>query len=100
MQSAWEEMRAGWKDARWAFYFAIGLIPSVFVAVLLSSVMGGGTTGAPSVLTWVFSVPAALAALFWAGLKDGLDGRLGRYVWLLTLFLIGYWLGLSLLLTP
>jgi hypothetical protein len=42
---------------------------------------------------------ATLVSLFWAGLKDGLDGRLGRYVWMLTLSLVGYWLILALIRT-
>jgi hypothetical protein len=99
MQDVWQELNAGWRDARWSFYFAIGLLPCVFVAVLLSYLIEGGTTGTPSMLTWVLSVPAALVALFWAGLKDGLDGRLGRYVWMLTLLLVGYWLILALIRT-
>jgi hypothetical protein len=99
MVSIKEELQAGWKDARWSFYFALALMPTVFVAVLLASLVDGGTGRAPSTLAWVLCVPAALLSLFWAGLKDGMDGRLGRYVWTLTLILVGYWLILILIRT-
>jgi hypothetical protein len=42
-------------------------------------------------------VPAVFVSLYWAGLKDGFDGRLGRYVCTFTLFLVGYFLILALL---
>src|SRR5438552_18600631 len=97
MQAVWREMQAGWRDARWSFYFTIALLPSVFGAVFLSYLVEGKATTPPSPLTWLLCATAAIFSLYWAGLKDGLEGRLGRYIWLLTLLLVGYWLILRLL---
>jgi hypothetical protein len=97
MHGRWREMQAGWRDARWSFYFTIALLPSVIGAVFLSYLIEGKATTPPSPLTWLLCAAAAMFSLYWAGLKDGLDGRFGRHVWLLTLLLVGYWLMLSLL---
>jgi hypothetical protein len=99
VQSVRSELRAGWKEARWSFYFLIGLFPCLLIAALLSYLIEGSVTRTPGASMGVLCVPATLVALFWAGLKDGLDGRLGRYVWTLTLLLIGYWIIVALIRT-
>jgi hypothetical protein len=97
MNSVLRDLKMGWADARWSFYFTLALLPSITVAVLLAYLLEGRATTPPSPMTWLLCLPATLLSLFWAGLKDGLDGRLGRHVWLLTLLLVGYLLLLHLL---
>ena len=80
MNSPWQEMQAGWRDARWSFYFTLAFLATVSVAVLLAYFIEGKTSTPPTPLTWMLCLPATLLSLYWAGLKDGLEGRLGRYV--------------------
>lgn len=89
MKSIWQEVRTGWQESLWGSYFALALVPTVAVAFALTILIDGKVTTPPSALTWVLCIPAALASLYWAGLRTGPVSWLGRLVFATTLvFLI------------
>jgi hypothetical protein len=88
MHSIWQEVKVGWREARWVSYFTLALIPSVFAAFLIAYLAEGKATTPPSPLTWLLCLLATVFSLYWAGLRSGLDSWLGRTVFVLTLWLI------------
>jgi heme exporter protein D len=97
MHAAWQEAMAGWKDVRWAVYFAILLLPALAIALGLSFAISGRLIEPPNSVTWTLAGLAAFVSLYWAGLWDGFDGRFGRYVWVVTLVAVAWWLIRSLM---
>lgn len=41
MQRLWQEVRAGWNDARWGFDVLVALLPLTVVVVFLAEVLSG-----------------------------------------------------------
>jgi hypothetical protein len=97
--SARAQLQAGWRDAQWAVYFTRALLPALALALAVSWLVEGHIAEPPGILAWALCVLATLGALYWAGLREGWEGRLGRYVWVLTLLIVGYWLILALVRT-
>jgi hypothetical protein len=81
MERVWQEMRAGWREARWSTSFTLIALPGTLAAVWLSAIIQGKVTDPPTALTWTLVGFVLLAALGWAGLRDGPDGFLGHFVW-------------------
>lgn len=81
MQTAWDGIRAGLGDLRWAIYFAAWLFPALAVAVLLAWWCGWDMTREPEWGAWLLVALATCVSLFAAGVWDGPEGRLGRHVW-------------------
>jgi hypothetical protein len=61
MQRFWQEVRAGWNDARWGFDVLIALLPLTVAAVFLVDALSGRIHVPPPV--WVFG-SGILAGLF------------------------------------
>jgi uncharacterized membrane protein YbhN (UPF0104 family) len=61
MQRLWQEVRAGWNDARWGFDVLVALLPLTVVVVLLVDVLIGRIQIPPRV--WMFGY-GILAGLF------------------------------------
>ncbi len=85
MQDAWQEMGAGWKEARWSLYFGLILFPLAILACFVSYGVEGRVFTPPSALTWGLIALATMVSLFLAGLWDGPDGKLGRAVLFMVL---------------
>jgi hypothetical protein len=86
------ETVTGWKEARWSLDFAMLLLPLTLAATGVAYVIEGGVQSPPTPLAMGLTGLASLVSLYWAGLKDGPDGRLGRWVWTLTVVLFVLWL--------
>jgi hypothetical protein len=92
MERAWQELRAGAKDARWTLYFLLALLPTTLAAVALAYAWEGRLSTPPSGLTCWLAGLGSLVSLLIAGVWDGPDGRLGRFVWTLALVAVVLWL--------
>src|SRR5437879_5177917 len=92
MGRVWQEMRAGWQEARWSTHFSLTAFPGTLGVILAAALIQGRVVDPPSPGTWVAEAAILLGSLAWAGLRDGPEGFLGRTVWRLTvlLFLLPY----------
>jgi hypothetical protein len=100
VQVAWKRLRAGAADVRWALYFAVALFPALAGALLIAALLGWDMSSEPGGWIWLLVAPAVAVALFFAGLRDGPRGRLGRYVWGAVLIAVGIMLLRDILRNP
>ena len=72
------QLRRGWKQNGWQTTFLLTLLPTVFLAGLISLAL-------PSSFQPFLMAAAVVGSLVWAGLKEGPRGRLGFPVWCVAL---------------
>jgi hypothetical protein len=84
MNSVLQDIRSGWKEMNWISTFALVGLPATVLVFVLASLISGKPVDVSSPIAWVLGLPVLLAALWWAGIKDGPRGYLGASVWRVT----------------
>ena len=66
MYRAWNEIKAGWKEVRWIWYFSFYLIPITALATLIAYTIEGKFSSPPSVIQILLAVLGTLLSSFLA----------------------------------
>src|SRR5438128_2220031 len=88
---------AGFREARWVWYFSLYLLPTVAAALVLSYICGWNLApdSNPPWYAWLFIVVAGLASLYLAGAQLGIgELEIGEMTWPDAR---EYWLGVAVL---
>lgn len=81
MQDVWGELKRGWHEGRWAWYFTLYFLPSLAAALAVAFLLEGQVSAPPSPLGWALTIPALAFSLFWTGLRLGTSSAWGKWCW-------------------